>query len=322
MERSSEQRKGIERGAARYAAVAAIAAALAASPVSAATRAGTAIPNTATLTFTINDVSQTLPSNTVTIATAETLDVAITADRPTVAPRSSGTTAIGFVVTNSGNGQEDFALAISSASPGVAVDHLAIDSNGDGSYDPATDATLAVGAPLSLAPGATTRVFVLVDGAQVGGGTAITASVTARTGSGAAGTVFPAAGDQGSDAVVGTTGASARATTQLVSTASLPSLAKTQSVFAPDGSQRVIPGAIVTYRLVATFVGATRGVVIDDPIPPGTTYVPGTLRLDDATLSDASDGDVGSATAAAISVELGDMPGAGSRSIQFSVKIQ
>ena len=292
------------------------------SPVTASTAAGPSIANTATLTFTIDGTAKAVTSNTVTLQAAEILNVTIAADRATVATRGTGTVAVGFVVANGGNGQEDFVLAASSGSPAVATDRLAIDSDGDGVYTAATDQALAPGAAVPLASGQTVRVFVLVDGAQIGTGTTITARATARTGSGTAGTVFPATGDAGSDAIVGATGATASAASQLVPDAGLPTLTKTQSVRAPDGSARAVPGSVITYQLVASFPGATRGVVMDDPVPAGTAYVPGSLRLDDAVLSDAADGDGGTATAAAIRVALGDVPGAGTRTIQFRVKIQ
>jgi uncharacterized repeat protein (TIGR01451 family) len=81
-------------------------------------------------------------------------------------------------------------------------------------------------------------------------------------------------------------------------------------------------GAIVTYRLVASFPASTRGVAIDDPIPAGTDYVPGSLTLDDRTLSDTSDGDAGTANTTSIRVALGDIAANATRTIQFSVKIQ
>jgi uncharacterized repeat protein (TIGR01451 family) len=310
---------GIGRKGARC--VTAAVALLAASPAIAATPAGTPIANTATLTRTTDGGVEALASNTVTLTAAEILNVTITADQATATTRNGETVAVGFVLTNTGNGQEDYLLSIDSGAAGLSLDRRAIDSDGDGVYSAATDQMLAAGAAVPLAPGQTIRVFVLLDGAQVTAATAITAIATARTGSGAAGTVYPNGGDAGSDAVVGPTGATASATTQFAVTEGVPTLAKTQSVLAPDGSARAVPGAIVTYRLVASFPGTTRGVVIDDPVPTGTAYVPGSLRLDDAVLSDASSDDAGSATAAAIRVALGDVA-AGSRSIQFSVKIQ
>lgn len=288
---------------------------------SAATRAGTGIANTATLTW--NDgTPRSVPSNTVTVTTAELLDVTIAADQPTIAVTGGATVAAGFVVTNTGNGAENFTLTVASNQSGVAVTRVAIDSDNDGAYDPAKDQLLAAGAPLSIAPGASVRVFVLVDGSQVVAPTRITASVAATTGNGTPGTVFAGAGEGGSDAVVGSTGAAASATAVLTPPSGLPTLVKSQSVFAPDGSARAVRGAIITYRIVANLPAATRGAVIDDPIPAGTDYVAGSLLLDDRAVTDARDTDAGTVDATGVHVTLGDVATAGTRTIQFSVKIQ
>lgn len=287
---------------------------------SAATPAGAAIINSATLRWSDAQPQSTV-SNTVTLITAEVLDVTIAADRATIAVATPDVLAAGFVVTNTGNGQEDFALTVASDRAGVDVTRVAVDTDGDGRYDPAKDRALS-NATLALAPGQATRIFVLVDGAQVTDPARITARVEAKTGSGASGSVFPGAGDAGGDAVVGTTGAAANAVTTLTPATNLPALAKSQSVRAPDGSARGVRGAVVTYRLVATFPAALPGAVVDDPIPAGTTYLPGSLSLDDRALSDAADTDAGTAGAAGVHVALGDIAAAGTRAIQFSVTIQ
>lgn len=293
-----------------------------ATPAFAAVPAGTGIVNTAAMTVDMGGQARTIPSNTVTLLSAELLDVAIVAERPTVSVLASDQVALPFLVTNGGNGAEDFALTLASDHASVAVTRVFVDTNQDGAYQAGTDLPLASGAVLSLAAGQQTRVFVLVDGAQVSAATTISATVTARTGSGAPGTVFAGAGTNGGDAVVGGTGASATAASVLTPVAGQPTLVKSQSVFAPDGSARPVRGAIVTYLLVATFVGATRGVAIDDPIPAGTAYVPGSLTLDRLALTDVGDGDAGTAGATAVHVGLGDVAAAGSHTIQFSVKIQ
>lgn len=297
-----------------------VAAILLAGPASAGTRAGTGIANTATLSW--NDgTDRSIPSNTVSLLTAEILDVAIVAEHPGIAVTPGDAAAVSFVVTNTGNGAEDFALTFASDQAGVAVTRVAVDRDDDGVYDAAKDGLLASGT-LSLAPGQALRIFVLVDGAQVGAATQVTASVAAKSGSGAPGTVFAGAGDNGSDAVIGTTGAAASARTLLTPPAGLPGLVKAQSVFAPDGSTRAVRGAIITYRLVATFPSAARGIAIDDPIPAGTAYVPGSLLLDDRALTDAADADPGTVDAAAVHVALGAAAAASTRTVQFSVKIQ
>ena len=293
---------------------------LASVPAVAATRAGTGIANTATLSW--NDgTERSTPSNTVSLLTAEILDVTITAERSAIAVKPGDAVAASFVVTNTGNGAEDFTLAFAADQPGVAVTRVAIDRDGDGTYDAAKDELLAPGV-LPLAPGQAVRLFVLIDGGKVTATARITASVAAKTGSGTPGTAFAGAGDGGGDAVVGTTGAAASAATVLTPPAGLPGLVKSQSVFAPDGSTRAVRGAIVTYRLVASFSAATRGVALDDPIPAGTAYVPGSLVLDDSALTDAADTDAGVVDTGAIHVALGNVATPGTRTVQFSVKIQ
>ena len=291
-----------------------------ASPASAAVPAGTPIVNTAALTFEANGSTQRVASNTVTLLAAELLDVTIQAERPSVAVQSATQLAVPFLVTNSGNGPQTFALTIASSQPGIAVDRVALDRNRDATFDAAGDPTLAP-LTLQLAAGEQARIFVLIDGAQVGAAATITATVTAHAGSGAAGTVFAGAGANGSDAVVGATGARASAVSTLSLAVAQPTLAKSQTVKAPDGSSRAIRGAIITYTLVADLPGPTRGVTIDDPIPAGTAYLADSLALDAVALSDRADADPGTADAAAIHVRLGDLATAGSHIVQFSVRI-
>ena len=65
-------------------------------------------------------------------------------------------------------------------------------------------------------------------------------------------------------------------------------------------------GDILTYtvRFTATGGGTATNFRLVDLIPTGTTYVPGTLRLDGVPLSDSPDGDAGSYSAATSQVRL------------------
>nr|WP_243848374.1 hypothetical protein [Sphingomonas insulae] len=81
-------------------------------------------------------------------------------------------------------------------------------------------------------------------------------------------------------------------------------------------------GAVVTYRLEARFTGPAAAARIDDPVPQGTRYVPGSLTLDSAPLSDAADADSGQADDATVAVALGDIAAATTRTVQFQVTIQ
>lgn len=301
--------------------LASLVALVAAAPAAAAIPAGVPITNIAALTFDQDGRTQSVSSNTVTLISAELLDVTIAAERASVSLQSTTQAAVPFVVTNTGNGRQSFALAVTSSQPGVAVTRVVLDANRDGVFQAASDTVLAPSS-VTLAPGEQARIFVLVDGAQVATAAAITATVSAQAGSGASGTIFAGAGANGTDAVVGTSGARASATSTLSPAGpATPALAKAQTVVAPDGSKRAMRGAIITYTLVATLPGPMRGVTVDDPIPAGTAYLADSLALDAVALSDRADADPGTVDAAGVHVQLGDLVAAGNHTIQFSVKI-
>ncbi len=149
----------------------------------------------------------------------------------------------------------------------------------------------------------------------------------ARTGSGAPGTAYAGQGASGTDAVVGTTGADGEATGEyLVAGISVNAL-KSQAVVDSFGGSRPLPGARIDYTIVvsATGSGSAANSVFTDNIPANTSYVPGTLRLNSAALTDTVDADAGdfsTAPIARISVQLGALTQAsGSQTIQFAVTI-
>lgn len=285
-------------------------------PVAAAaspTPAGTAIANTATLSAVAGGETATATSNTVTLIVAERLDVAVTAQ-----PVSAGETAVAYAVTNTGSGSEAFHLRAALAGSTARVTGIAADRDGDGHYDPAVDTALNGDATDLLAPGATGRVFVLLD--QPASGT-VTLTATAQTGSGAPGTSFAGKGDGGGDAVVGQTGASASAAVTL-GDAAAPTLAKSATVRSSDGSDAAVSGAVITYRLVAAFPAQTADATVTDPIPAGTRYVPGSLQLDGAPLSDAADDDAGRVDADGVAVSLGAVPATADHVVTFQVTVE
>lgn len=292
--------------------------------------AGSQIRNSATLHYDIDNSGHSLESNTVALIVAERLDVLLAG--PAVSPPAlaDGSYAVPLVLTNAGNGQEAFALAATLSTATSVVRLIAIDTDGDGRYDAARDPSLADGQTPVLAPGATLHLLALVDPAAAAppppvtpaGGT-LTVTARAVTGSDRPGTVLAGRGDGGGDAVIGPTGAAARIDVALAAAdPAAPTLAKRQSVLAPDGSARAVSGAVITYSLVATFHGPAAGARVDDPLPDNTRFVPGSLTLDGAALSDGADGDAGTVDSAAVHVALGDVAAATGRAIQFSVKIQ
>lgn len=297
---------------------------LSGAPSAYAAAAGTVVSNTASLSFGDDDAVETVPSNTVDIILAERLDVAVTADVPT-APVIGGPiigtsdSAVGFRVANRGNGAEAFTLIAGAKGDNASVIQIAADENDDGIYDPKIDRQLS-SLQLALDPGVDAHVFVLVGG--VTGNADISLAAAAQTGTGAPGTLFDGRGQGGGDAVVGQTGATAIAHTLLIPADQQATLTKSQTIAAPDGSARPVKGAVVTYKLEARFGAPAEAVEIEDPIPAGTAYVPGSLTLDGAALSDSDDDDQGSLRAGTIKVELGDIARAAVRTIRFQVTIQ
>ena len=291
-------------------------------PASAETRAGTAITNIAVVT---GEEAGTIRSNPATLVVAERLDVALARGDDARIEVTPGGVAVPLRLTNRGNGQEAFDVVALPSDASARVRLIAIDRDGDGRFDAATDPVLAGGRTPALDPDAVLPLLLLVDpAAATVTATALTAIARAATGSGPAGTMFALRGDAGADAVTGATDARVELSVPIgaVAAAAAPVLVKSQSVRAPDGASTPVGGAIVTYRLEARFAAATAGARIDDPIPPGTRYVRGSLTLDDAPLSDAADADPGQADDAAVAVVLGDIAAAATRTIQFQVTLQ
>lgn len=285
------------------------------------TRPGTVIANTAAVTFTLDAGERAIRSNTVTLTVVERLDLALVAGGS--APVLTGqATPLPARLTNRGTGQEAFVLNASATA--ATITGIAIDVDGDNRFDPAIDTLLTGGTTPPVAPGETLRLLVLATtrpGTPPAEG-AVNLTAQALTGTGAPAAGFAGAGDDGSDAVVGPTGATASVDLPFLATApDAPTLVKTQSVQAANGAAQPGSGTVVTYTLVASFPAATPAARIDDPIPAGTRYLPGTLTLDDTALTDAVDGDAGALEGDAIAVTLGDVAANTTRTVRFQVRL-
>lgn len=285
------------------------------------TASGVQIANTARATFTTDAGTTSIISNTVTLTVDQVIEAAIAANAPAV-PASSALTAVGFVVSNPGNATERYSLSATVDVAGVEIAGLAVDSDDNGSYDPANDTALA-DAKLTLASGARRRIFVLVRNADnAGKDITVTTTVTADRGHGAPGTVIAGAGDSGVDVVVGGTGGQASATALITGDAATPTLFKSQTVLAPNGTARVMPGSIITYQIEARFPLPVRAPEITDVIPDGVDFVPGSMTLDGQPLTDAASDDAGTFDGTQVRVALGDQAGASTRIVRFQTKIR
>ncbi len=298
------------------------------------TAAGTTISNTATATYTdAGGNAASVPSNRVDIRVDEILDVTVVSSDPGDVAALPGATnqVLTFTVTNTGNGSEAFRLSPVNAIGGDAFDptttSLVIDSNGNGVYDAGIDTIYNAGSndPV-LAPDSSVRIFVLstvpavaTDGQR--GQTDLTA--TAVTGSGAPGTAFAGLGQGGGDAVVGTTTALGRDDGFYIVNAATVAFVKSATVLDPFGGSKPVPGAIITYTLVATVsgTGSLANLAAGDPIPASTTYVPGSITSQAVPITDLTDADSGEFAAGRVSVRFGTVAGGQTRTVTFKVKI-
>jgi uncharacterized repeat protein (TIGR01451 family) len=305
-----------------------------AQPVRAAgTAAGTTISNTANATYTDgggNPVN--VPSNPVNIRVDEVLNVTVVSADPGDVAAAPGATnqILSFTVTNTGNGSEAFRLSPINVIGGDNFDptttSLVID-NGDGVYNAATDTVYIAGAndPV-LAPDTSVKIFVLstIPGAANDGWRGQTdLTATAVTGSGTPGTSFAGQGQGGGDAVVGATTAAARTGGFYVVNAATVTFVKSAIVLDPFGGSKAVPGAVITYTLLATVngSGALNNLAAGDPIPANTTYLPGSITSQSVPLTDATDADAGEFAANRVTVRFGTVPGGQTRTVTFKVTI-
>jgi len=271
----------------------------------AGTAVGTAIVNSATVDFDLAGTPLTVTSNTTLITVDERLDVVVTLQSGQVLVSANDLNrAILFTVTNTGNGSEDILLAMNSTiagddfDPTPAVPDIYFDTDGSGDlsvgdvpYNP------GVNDP-NLAADASVDVLIANDipGIVVNGNIGRSELVaSAATGTGAPGTVFNLLGDGGTDAVVGATGAVDLQVGEYLVSDVLISVVKAQAVADPFGGTQPIPGATLTYTITVEVqsAGVATASVLRDPIPAFSTYVPGSITLNGAPMTDATDADAG-----------------------------
>ena len=310
----------------------AIAAALITTPAHAGgVKAGTLIENTASATYDGGAGPVTIPSNTITVKVDELLDVTVTSRDSGPVSAAPGSAVLTFELTNTGNGPEAYTLTANPAVAGndfdTTVNGIAVDTNGNGVYDPGVDQMLTGPATTAaIAADASLTVFVLVTipgGVADGDQSDVSLLAEAVTGTGAPGTAFAGQGAGGGNAIVGSTGANATATGSLSVGITDVDLIKSATVRDPFGGTGIVPGATITYAIRAEVrgSGSVSDLVVTDAAPADTTYVAGSLKLDGATLTDAADADAGRSGTSGISVDLGTVSGGSSHIVTLQVTI-
>ena len=294
--------------------------------------AGTLIENTASASYsTGGGGTATVDSNTVQVQVDELLDVVIASQDSGAVAIGSGQAVLTYEITNTGNGPEAFDLTADPAVAGndfdVTIESIVID-NGNGIYEPGVDTVLAPGTATPLIdPDEALTVFVIVSapsGVADGETSQVNLLAEADTGTGVPGTTFAGAGEGGSDAVVGTTNADADTNGSLIASVATVTLTKSATIADPFGGSEAVPGATVTFTILAEVAGSgsIADLRITDTMPGNTTYSVGTLALDGSPLTDASDADEGSASqAAGVNVLIGTASGGTNYEVTFDVTI-
>ena len=231
-------------------------AAPAASPAWATTLAGTAIANTATLTYSdSNGLVQTVASNTVSATVAAVSAVAVgpkeqgcNPQTDAVSPKTAFTRI--FPVTNGGNLSETFAVTAATTT-GTVVSLAVVGAGG-------ATTPLQNGASLPpLASGATTQVQVTVNPGSASSGTDIEVSLTATSTTAGGGT------DTGQQCAI----------VSSVSTISGPGGPGTPILKLVNGEPftAALPGATVTFSIAFMNSGSVsaNNLVVTDVVPAG-----------------------------------------------------
>lgn len=278
----------------------------------AATPACTTLPNTAYVQYDLGGTPVSLASNPAPVRVAELLDLRLTTSATTIAVAQGELQLVPFTLVNAGNGDEAFVLDGRITGGDAVIEGFAFDRDGNGSFDPSADLAIpARAATPQVAAGGTLKLFALVRGGTQSGG-ALSVTARALTGAGVPGNALAGQGDGGCDAVIGATSATGTVSVTLTaapgSDTSQVELVKSQSFAGMQGSEPT-PGTTVTYTIESRFGGSgvVRSARLADLIPPGTAYIPGSIRLDGAALSDATDGDAGDFDGTGIHVQLGDV---------------
>jgi uncharacterized repeat protein (TIGR01451 family) len=143
------------------------------------------------------------------------------------------------------------------------------------------------------------------------------------------GTALPALNATGQERVVGLSRGQADATGAYRVTGVQSVILKTVAkVVDPQGGSTVMPGAIITYRLVAELrgIGTASSVNVTDALPAQVHYKPGTLLLNGLVQTDAADADASDVSTTSIPqtlrVRLGSQSAPFLATVEFDVIVE
>ncbi len=310
----------------------------------AGTPAGTVLTNSATLSYSRGGRTLQALSNSARTPVLELLDSTLVwQDAADVAVAAGDTgRVLTFTLVNTGNGADSYRLAFDAAVPGDQFDPLGgaiyLDdpaAGNPGVYDPGIDPLYVPGvndpALDARVPGNERLTLFVVhdipDGVVAGQRGASRLEARSNTGTGAPGSLLAGAGEGGVDAALGASGGTSAATGAFEATDLGVQLLKSAAIDDGRGGSEPVPGAVITYRIEVSVrgTGTVTGLVVTDPVPAQTRYVPRSIRLDGDARSDEADGDgadFGVTQAGAVSIDLGDVAAGVTRVISFQVSIE
>lgn len=306
---------------------------LATSAMAAPTAAGVIISNQATAEYTVDTKPYEVTSQVYEFKVAQIANVAVTNNDVAAVPVAANDTdrVTTFKVTNLGNGPDSFNLSAENVSDNtfpLSFKGIFIDTNNNSTYDPGVDSQFIQGQPHEMTAGSSITVFVLSDiPASAKPEDVAKAELKAQSAvfnKGPVGTPFNEWGPDKVDVILGVVDGAATAQGSYKVTGVKVTLTKSSTFAHPSLGNSPVPGATVTYTIVAqvTGTGTATGLTITDPIPGNTTYVPGSLKLNGVPLSDGQDGDAGFATPGLVTFSLGHVAGgSNNQSVSFQVII-
>jgi len=262
------------------------------------TPAGTQIITTAQVTYqSQNGESFTAVSNAVVMVVGQVGGVDL--DPPGASTADPGVTvSFAHTLRNIGNGTDSFTVAAASRA-GWPV-RVYLDQNGNGAKD--TGEPLA-SAPIAIASGAIARLVLETD---------VPALASVR-------------GTTDTLRLFGASQFDPAATDTVVDLLQVRTVGVVVALVKDVDRSSATTGDVLTYtvRYSATGSGTATNFQIVDPIPLGTTYVPGTLRVNGAVVTDSPGDDAGAfdAVLKRVLVTLASLAGGENGAITFQVRV-
>ena len=289
------------------------------------TAAGTSVANQAAISYTLGGTEYNLTTNSDQFIVDQVIDLALSwQDMDPVEVGADETERVlTFILANQGNGEDSIVLTYehndsSDFAPLSAA--LFVDSNGNGYFDAGADHAIS---DLNLSADTNVTLFIVStipdDNTTVPGAYSYDA-ITARS---TAVNTEENDHQESIDTVI-RTGSDRDEGAYVIRDYWLVSQ-KSAIVHSEDNQTHT--GTVITYRIELFIGGNADGrsiedVVVEDGIPAGTMYQPDSLRLDNASLTDAADADKGAFADAKIHVEIGTLSGSTHQVVTFDVQVQ